>query len=93
MNKKDLIRYVSDKTLVKQSDLLIITNTLLRGIKEALEEGEMVSLNDFGSFSVKERKARTALNPRTQEVINVPAKRVIRFKPSMDLKKMVNDNE
>lgn len=90
MNKKDLIRYVSDKTMVKQGDLLIIIDTLLRGIKEALEDGETVSLQNFGSFSIKERKARTAMNPRTQEVINVPAKKVVKFQEARVLRGIIN---
>jgi DNA-binding protein HU-beta len=93
MNKTGLVKYVSDKTLVRRNDLSIIIDVFLKGIKKALESGEKVALQDFGSFYIKEKSARTALNPHTQEVIDVPAKKVVKFRMSKELKKMVNNNE
>lgn len=91
MNKNDLIKYVSDKTMITVKDAGVIVDVFLNGIKEGLDIGERVKIKDFGSFFLQERKPRTALNPRTQEVIDVPAKKVVKFKSSKGLHDMVNE--
>jgi DNA-binding protein HU-beta len=90
MNKSDLVKYVSDKTLITERDADIIVNVFLRGIKETLEKGDKVTLKNFGSFFIQERKPRTALNPRNREIVNVPAKKVVKFKSATKLYDMVN---
>ena len=90
MNKSDLVKYVSDKTKVTENDLSIIFDVFLKGIKNGLDRSERITIKNFGSFFLVDREARTALNPKNQEVINVPAKTVIKFKPSKKLVDMVN---
>lgn len=90
MNKSDLVKYVSDKTLITERDAGIIIDVFLTGIKEGLNENQRVKLKDFGSFFLQERKARTALNPRNQELVDVPAKTVVKFKSAAKLHEMVN---
>ena len=62
---------------------------LLDSIIGALKKGEEVSIAGFGIFSVKERKARTARNPRTGEAITVPAMKVPKFRAAKGLKDAV----
>jgi len=90
MNKSELVKYVSNKTMITEKDACIIVDVFLDGIKKALERGERVKVKDFGSFYLQERKARTAMNPRNQEVVQVPSKTVIKFKSSNKLYDMVN---
>ena len=90
MNKADLIKYVSDKTLITERDAGIIIDVFVDGMKKGLNNGERIKLQDFGSFFLQERKARTALNPRNQEKLDVPAKTVVKFKSSKKLFDMVN---
>lgn len=90
MRKKDLIKYVSDKTMITQTDASIIIDVFLDGIKEGLYNNESVKLKFFGTFFVQDRKARTALNPRNQETVEVPAKKVVKFKPSKILHEGIN---
>ena len=90
MNKSDLVKYVSDKTKVTENDLSIIFDVFLKGIKNALERSERVTIKNFGSFFLQDRKARTALNPKNQEKIDVPAKTVIKFKSSKKMIDMIN---
>lgn len=90
MNKSDLVKYVSDKTMITERDAGIIVDVFLTGIKEGLEQGQRVKLKDFGSFFLQARKARTALNPRNQELVDVPAKTVIKFKSATKLHDLVN---
>lgn len=90
MNKKDLIKHVSNKVMITEMDSSTIIDVFLSGMREALKKGEVVKLKDFGSFNLQKRKARTALNPKNQEVINVPEKIVIKFIMSKKLKNMIN---
>jgi DNA-binding protein HU-beta len=90
MNKSELVKYVSDKTKVTENDLSIIFDVFLKGIKNALERSERVTITNFGTFFLQDRLARTALNPKNQEKINVPAKTVIKFKSSKKLFDMIN---
>jgi DNA-binding protein HU-beta len=90
MNKTDLINYVSDKTMTTEEDVSQIVNVLFKGIRIGLENNERVTINNFGSFFLLDRKERKALDPRNQEVIDVPAKIVIKFKPSKKIIDMVN---
>lgn len=90
MNKSDLIKYVSDKTLITEKDAGIIIDVFLSGIKEGLGKGQRVKVKDFGSFFLQERKARTAMNPRNQTLVSVPAKTVVKFKSATKLYDMVN---
>ena len=90
MHKKDLVKYVSDKTMIMQKDASIIVDVVMDGIKKALEDGDRVKIRDFGSFFIQERKARKAINPYNQTPVDVPAKKVIKFKPADILHKKVN---
>jgi len=60
-------------------------------IADALRQGEKVVLSGFGTFRVVRRRARRARNPRTGEQVKVPAKRVVTFQASRELKKHLND--
>lgn len=89
MNKTDLIKYVSDKTMITEADAGIIVDVFLDGIKKGLIDGERVKIRDFGSFVIQERKARTALSPYDQSVVDVPAKKVVKFIAANKVKEMV----
>ena len=52
---------------------------------DALKKGEKVTLVGFGTLSVAERAARTGINPATKETIEIPARKVVKFKPSTEL--------
>lgn len=90
MNKSDLVRYVSDKTRITETDAGIIVDVFLDGIKKAIEKGDKVVLTNFGSFNIQDRKARKALDPRNGNRIDVPAKKVLKFQPSKKIYNMIN---
>lgn len=90
MNKSDLVRYVSDKTRITETDAGIIVDVFLDGVKKGLENGERITLHNFGAFFIQDRKARTALDPRNGEKINVPAKKVVKFQSSKKIYNMIN---
>ncbi len=62
----------------------------LDSITESLRKGDQVALVGFGTFSVKQRAARTGLNPQTKEKIQIPAATVPAFKAGKALKDAVN---
>ncbi|RJY09495.1 integration host factor subunit beta [Aurantiacibacter aquimixticola] len=60
-------------------------------IAKRLAEGGRVELRGFGTFSTRQREARTGRNPRTGEAVEVPAKRVPYFKPGKDMRERLNE--
>ena len=90
MNKSTLVEIVAKNADVKESVAKIIVNAVFDSIQEALANGEEVKIAGFGTFKVKERKARTGRNPRTKEEIIVPASNALSFSPAKALKDAVN---
>ncbi len=90
MNKSTLIETVSKSADIKESVAKAAVNAVFAAIEEALVNGDEVKVAGFGSFKVKERKARTGRNPRTKEEIIVPASKALSFSPAKALKDAVN---
>lgn len=91
MNKEDLIQALSERTGDTKKKSREAINHLLDIIKEGLVEGEKIQLVGFGSFEVRERKARKGRNPRKpEEVIDIPASKAPVFKAGKTLKDAVN---
>ncbi len=89
MNKTELVAAVADKANLTKKDADAAVAAVLEAVKDALADGDKVSLVGFGTFSVKERAARTGLNPRTKEAITIPAAKVPAFKAGAALKEAV----
>ncbi|MDP2937830.1 MAG: HU family DNA-binding protein [Candidatus Omnitrophota bacterium] len=89
MTKKDIILKVSDETNLKQIDVKKVVQKTLDCIVEALIRGEKIELRNFGVFKIKQRKSRIGRNPRTGQVIPVPPRKVVVFKPGLEIKKKV----
>lgn len=89
MNKQKLIRRVADKTGLTQKDCGAVLEGVLSVVTEALEAGEAVKLAGFGSFEVKRRAARIGRNPKTKEIVDIPAQAAPVFRPGKGLKRTV----
>ncbi len=89
MNKTELAAAVAAKTGLSKKDSEAAVSAVLDSVKDALAEGDKVSLIGFGTFSVKVRAARTGLNPRTKETIEIPEAKVPAFKAGAALKDAV----
>jgi len=89
MTKKDIILKVSDDTNLKQIDVKKVVQRTFDCIVEALTRGEKIELRNFGVFKIKQRKSRTGRNPRTGQVVPVPARKVVVFKPGLEMKKKI----
>ena len=90
MNKKELVVAVAEKTGLTKKDSEAAVTAVFEAITVSLAEGDKVQLAGFGSFSVKERAERQAINPRTRTTITVPAAKVPQFKAAKVLKEAVD---
>ena len=89
MNKTELVAAVAAKAELSKKDAEAAVNAVFDSVKDALAEGDKVSLIGFGTFSVNTRAARTGLNPRTKETIEIPESKVPAFKAGSALKDAV----
>ena len=89
MNKAELIDHVAASADLSKAAAGAAVEAVISGVTGALSKGDSVSLVGFGTFSVSDRAARTARNPRTGEPINVPASKAPKFKAGKALKDAV----
>ena len=90
MTKADLIEEVSQAGKLTRRDAEIVVETVFESMSQALARGEKIELRGFGSFRVQERSARRARNPKTGEEVDVPARRVPRFRPGREMRELLN---
>ena len=86
MNKTELIATVAEKTGATRKDAELILTTMLEVIGDELAKGGRVQLVGFGTFEVRERAARTGINPRTKQTIEIAASKNPVFKAGKALK-------
>lgn len=89
MTKADLVEEVSAQTGISKNHTALIVDGLLDAVCRGLSEGKHLEIRGFGTFKVRERRARRARNPRSGSEVMVPAKLVPVFKPSKELKAQV----
>ncbi len=89
MNKQDIIERVRDVLGSTRADAERAVNTVVETIVGAVARGEEVSVAGLGTFRRRERKARTARNPRTGETVRVPATKVPKFTAAKGFKDRV----
>lgn len=92
MTKAKLIEEVSGAVEMTLKDSETIVEAILASVVLALRNGDKIEIRGFGSFHTHERKPRVGRNPKTGARVEVPAKRVPFFKPSKDLKDLMNAN-
>src|SRR6188768_1807360 len=90
MTKADLVEEVAKVTELTRKDSEVIVDTMFESVIKALKTGDKLEVRGFGSFRVRQRNARVGRNPKTGEKVEVPAKRVPYFKPSKELKDLIN---
>ena len=90
MTKADLVDAVSRVTELNRKDSEIVVESLFESIVKALKSGDKLEVRGFGSFRIRERRARQGRNPKTGEKVNVPENRVPYFKPTKELKDLIN---
>ena len=87
LTRRDIAHHVADSIGLSVLDSERVSNATLQVIEQALTNGENVKISDFGSFELREKKARPGRNPKTKEPVMISARTVVSFRPSDKLKK------
>lgn len=87
MNKTDLVNEIAAKAGLTKPAAKAALDACLESIEQALANEDKVQLLGFGTFQIVEKDARTGINPRTKEKIEIPARKVVKFKPADALAK------
>jgi len=90
MTKAELVVKLANKSKLSRKQAEDVVNAMTQSISDSLAGGNKVEIRGFGSFVIRERNARIAHNPRSREIVEVPAKRVPFFKAGNDLRKVVD---
>lgn len=90
MTKADLIEEVSRIVEMTRKDSEVIVEVIFDSVVKSLRNGDKIEIRGFGSFRTRQRQARVGRNPKTGARVEVPAKRIPYFKPSKELKDLVN---
>ena len=90
MNKAELVDVIANVSTITKRDVEEVINKAMETIVKSVAKGEKVTLVGFGTFEARQRKARTGRNPKTNEPIHIPAKRVPGFKVGKEFSEAVN---
>ncbi len=90
MNKSELVSEISEISGLTKIDSEKALDAFMRVVENALSEGDEIRLVGFGTFSVVSRSATIGRNPRTNEEVQIPARKMPKFKPGLQLKECVN---
>ena len=86
MNKADLVSMIAAKSNLTKKDSESALNAFIESVQTSLKKGEKIQLVGFGTFEVRNRAARSGINPRTKESIKIPATKAPVFKAGKALK-------
>ena len=89
MNKGDLITKIATDAKLSKTQATMALNSFMMATSAALKKGEKVTLVGFGTFGISKRSARKGRNPQTGKVIQIAAKKVVRFRAGTELSKKV----
>src|SRR5258708_2425234 len=90
MTKAELIEEVSRVVEMTRKDSEVIVEAIFDSVVKSLRGGDKIEIRGFGSFRTRQRQPRVGRNPKTGARVDVPAKRIPYFKPSKELKDLVN---
>ena len=89
MTKADLADKVYEKVGLARKEAVEMIETLFSSMKSILSEGESIKITGFGTFLVRKKSSRRGRNPKTGEEMEITARKVITFKPSLEFKEVV----
>ena len=92
MTKSELVeKLIEANGVLSRKESELVVNIIFDSMCEALQKGEKVEIRGFGSFTIRERDAREARNPKSGDVVSIPAKKTPFFKTGKDLRERVNN--
>lgn len=89
MNKTEFINAVAEKSGLSKVDAKKAVEAFVETVSSELKEGGKVALLGFGSFSVAEKSARKGVNPKTKQPIEIPARKLVKFKAGAELTEII----
>ena len=90
MNKSELIDTIAQDADITKAAAAKAVEAFVEGVAQSLKRGERTALVGFGTFAVSERAGRSGRNPQTGQTIEIPAKKVVRFKSGKELDDLLN---
>jgi integration host factor subunit alpha len=93
MTKADIIEGVYEKVGFSKKESAEIVELVFDTVKETLERGDKIKISGFGNFQVRHKKTRMGRNPQSGQPIQIPARRVLTFRPSQVLKSALNGGQ
>jgi integration host factor subunit beta len=92
MTKSELVeKLVEAHAVLSRKESEMVVNLIFDSMCEALKKGEKVEIRGFGSFTIREREAREARNPKSGDMVKIPEKRTPFFKTGKELRERVNN--
>ena len=90
MTKSELIEYLAEQSHLSVGDVDLAVRTILETMSQSMADGDRIEIRGFGSFNLHYRSPRMGRNPKTGEVIALPARYVPHFKPGKELRLRVD---
>ena len=91
MTKKEIVRTIAKRIGLSQEETKEVVQSTFDAIIDAIARQGRIELRNFGVFEMNIRSARKARNPRTGEQVDVPAKRVVKFKPGREMEDRIRN--
>jgi len=90
MNKAKLGKKLSEKMKIQPRAAKVIVDNLFDAMEESMDKGERIEIRGFGSFVMRQYGGYKGRNPKTDEIVDVPPKKLPYFKVGKELKNLVN---
>lgn len=89
MTKSELLSTLAEQTGFKKTEVANVMAALVSTVYKTLKKEKKIKLEGLGIMQLRDRKARLARNPRTGEMVKVPAKKVVKFRVTKDMKEAI----
>jgi DNA-binding protein HU-beta len=89
VTKSELLSTLAEQTGLKKTEVANVMEALVQTVYKTLKKEKKIKLEGMGVFNLRDRKARMARNPRTGEMVKVPAKKVVKLRVTKDIKEAV----
>ncbi len=89
MTKADIVNFIFERVGLPKTEIQKIVETVFDTMKEALVEEEIVKISGFGVFTVRNKGKRVGRNPKTMEAVEIKPRKIVSFRPSEQLKQVI----
>ena len=86
MNKREISEHIAKKLEIKKFEAYQFIDFLIEVMADSLDDGKKIVISNFGTFKVVQRNEKRVINPNDQEAMIIPAKKILKFLPSKNLK-------